>query len=275
MVRKSPRQRRAPKRFIADDSEDSDSESFDDEQNVFEPLTKDLKKTKTEIRKLVEEVKCCQRQAYESCVTYLSVASSWDHDEIREAVLEFEQTYVDLGMEFKNLEQESNVYGDAMRKVIEDSTVQTDWMKEMTNIKKFEQEKVAGEDASTEFRIHFRDTLRTNKHFKELGFDPWGEDDDMNMEDTDIVAVHAPRSTTCPLTTAEFISPVKASCGHTFEESAIRNYILEKGGTCECPVRGCNHKIEPSELIVDMEMTQVINKVKEEQVGADVDLSVT
>ncbi|KAF3922007.1 hypothetical protein ABW20_dc0105402 [Dactylellina cionopaga] len=92
--------------------------------------------------------------------------------------------------------------------------------------------------------------------------DPGPADQDQDIEmieqedesDDDIQETSVTRNLKCPLTMVRFQEPVKASCGHVFEQHAILSMFKEyrklKKPTI-CPTTGCGKEIKANELRED------------------------
>jgi len=254
--------------------EEYDSE-FDDQVNPFEELKSgsNLTTSHKNIRKLEGEVKQCQLLATESCITFAQARTEIPDTfgaDFKTGMEDFETIYINLALQLKQLQQERHVYGPEMEKVIDRATVQTNWMKEIRNIKDHHK----GEGSSTEneiragIRVEFREGIRGS-----LSFDPWEGDQEMELEEAgDIVEVFAPQALICPITQSLFEEPVKADCDHTYEQAAILKMIHSNGGRCRCPVRGCNYMVTAEELIEDVEIKEKIRKHVQQE-DAEIDLT--
>ena len=76
-----------------------------------------------------------------------------------------------------------------------------------------------------------------------------------------LVELGSTLSIKCPLTQKEFEDPVTNTCGHSYEKSAVENYV--RGATRKkCPVPGCGKQIEVENLQKDLVLIAHIRRLK-------------
>jgi len=78
----------------------------------------------------------------------------------------------------------------------------------------------------------------------------------------EIVMMSQEENLTCPITRLELVEPMKNSmCGHRYSKDAIYNYLGKKRrDAVDCPVAGCNAKIQMSTLTLDVELDRKLKK---------------
>ncbi|KAI5814440.1 zinc-finger of the MIZ type in Nse subunit-domain-containing protein [Pyronema omphalodes] len=89
------------------------------------------------------------------------------------------------------------------------------------------------------------------------------EDNDED-DDDDIEVAQENVSYKCPLTLLEFVEPVTARCGHSFEKEAVLG-MFRRGATIACPVPGCNKQIQRAELKRDTFLEGKMRRRKERE----------
>ncbi len=108
------------------------------------------------------------------------------------------------------------------------------------------------------------------KHFLSL-FKSGAEDDDI-----DVIVAEASSQFICPLTKEIMSNPYKnTNCPHSFEYSAILEYVTREGRSGICPQVGCNQKISKSSLIPNTEMLEHISALQEHSAIRNAALSQT
>ena len=105
-----------------------------------------------------------------------------------------------------------------------------------------------------------------------------------DADDDDILVASCSVSYNCPITMAEFKTPVEnAPCGHNYEEDAIMELLRNAGGgrrfaPVRCPVTGCRHNVSKStlkpnpSLLVDMRRARQRDKAARTQQQDDDDV---
>ena len=85
----------------------------------------------------------------------------------------------------------------------------------------------------------------------------------LNIENSDdedeIMFSQAEVSLKCPITKQQYKNPVRANCGHTFEESAIKALCVR--GASRCPYIGCTSVINKESLQIDHAMVRRLQRV--------------
>ncbi|CAD5116318.1 DgyrCDS5222 [Dimorphilus gyrociliatus] len=87
-------------------------------------------------------------------------------------------------------------------------------------------------------------------------------------DNDDVVQMDEIKSTICPYSQQEMENPVKNKiCGHSYEKSAIAEYIKAKRQRAFCPHAGCSNKkpLSPDSLIRDEEMISIIAEKRKTQ----------
>lgn len=84
------------------------------------------------------------------------------------------------------------------------------------------------------------------------------QDDD---EDSDIEIAQAKQSYNCPLTLKRFEHPVTSTvCPHSFEKSAVEDYLKASGGIAGCPVPGCPQRLAMTMLRPDLVLERDVKR---------------
>ncbi|KAI5794160.1 zinc-finger of the MIZ type in Nse subunit-domain-containing protein, partial [Pyronema domesticum] len=92
----------------------------------------------------------------------------------------------------------------------------------------------------------------------------WFTEDQEEESDDEIEVAQETVSYKCPLTLLEFVEPVTAKCGHSFEKEAVLG-MFRRGTTIECPVPGCNKHIQRQELKRDAFLEGKMRRRKERE----------
>ncbi|KAJ1730216.1 hypothetical protein LPJ72_004579 [Coemansia sp. Benny D160-2] len=92
-------------------------------------------------------------------------------------------------------------------------------------------------------------------------------------DDGDLVISGARLTYRCPLTATWLIDPVTSkTCGHSFSNTAITDYLRSKGGSCVCPSVGCRSTVGLRDLfpdkVLERKVANRLRRLEEEEEAA-------
>jgi E3 SUMO-protein ligase NSE2 len=126
-----------------------------------------------------------------------------------------------------------------------------------TYLAQTDEKKYANVAEFQDFKRGVWDIMHKNKPMPENWFTSTEADDD-------IVIDHEIQSLNCPITLQLLEKPVKnVNCPHVYSLDAIKELVRQAGGTCRCPVSGCQKQVTMKGVREDKMMAR---KVREEKV---------
>lgn len=85
-------------------------------------------------------------------------------------------------------------------------------------------------------------------------------------EDSDIEIAQEKQSYACPLTLRPLEHPVTSTlCPHSYEKSAVEDYLKHSGGSAGCPVSGCSQQLTLAHLRPDPVLERDIRRAAQRE----------